>query len=208
MTSPAGDTTLAEVIERARRLGLVGRRSDAATEIARCEAFVQALRGVAEELATVVDLGSGNGLPGLVVARELPVEVVLVEVSATRCAFLRWAVGALGWTGRVEIAEGPVEELARREDLRGCADAVVARAFAGPATTAECAVGFVRPGGLVLVAEPPGSPPRRWPRKGLAQLSLVDDGVVAGGIRVLRLDGVVGERWPRRAPRPRRDPVF
>lgn len=206
MNGPGGGVTLTEVVERAQRVGLVGRRADPDAEIARCEAFVEALEG-RPDLGLVVDLGSGNGLPGLVVALRLPVHVVLVEVGASRCDFLRWAAAALEMGERVEVAEGAAEDLARGE-WRGRADAVVARSFGPPATTAECAVGFLRSGGVIVVAEPPGAPAQRWPADGLARLSLLDEGVTAGGVRILRLEGQTPGKWPRRSPRPRRDPVF
>ena len=49
-----------------------------------------------------------------------------------------------------------------------------ARGFGAPATTAECAVGFLGSGGRLVVSEPPGEPvPERWPATGLAELGLL-----------------------------------
>lgn len=201
-----GRLQLPDVIERAQRLGLVGRRADVAREIDRCGPFVDALAETAAG-ETVVDLGSGNGLPGLVVATTLPVRVILVEVGASRAAFLRWAIGSLGLGRSVEVAEGEAEVLAREPSLRCCARAVVARSFGPPATTAECAVGFLAPGGSLIVAEPPGEG-ARWPAAGVGELGLRDLGSREGGVRHLVLDGSVDEAWPRSAPRPRRSPLF
>ncbi|MEQ8717860.1 MAG: class I SAM-dependent methyltransferase [Acidimicrobiales bacterium] len=195
------------MIERAQRLGLVGRRADIAREIDRCGPFVDVLAEIAAEETTVVDLGSGNGLPGLVVATTLPVRVILVEVGASRAAFLRWAIGSLGLGGFVEVAEGKAEVLAREPSLRCCAQAVVARSFGPPATTAECAVGFLAPGGSLIVAEPPGEG-ERWPAAGVGELGLRDLGPREGGVRHLILAGAVDDAWPRPAPRPRRSPLF
>jgi hypothetical protein len=202
-----GRLQLVDVIERAQRLGLVGRRADVLREIERCGPFADALAEISAEAVTVVDLGSGNGLPGLVVATRLPVGMVLVEAGASRAAFLRWAVGSLGLSGRAEVAEGEAEVLARSEALRGSAQAVVARSFGPPSTTAECAVGFLAAGGSLIVAEPPGEG-ERWPVEGLSELGLSDLGALPGGVRRLTLDGPVDDSWPRSAPRPRRAPLF
>ena len=54
----------------------------------------------------VVDLGSGAGFPGLVLAAALPEEshVTLVESIGKKCAFLRAAIQAAGLPARVEQA--------------------------------------------------------------------------------------------------------
>ena len=67
---------------------------------------------------TVLDLGSGVGLPGVVVAATLPHRrVLLVERRRRRVAFLRIVVGKLALR-RVVVVEADVRQL-RREDLHG-----------------------------------------------------------------------------------------
>jgi 16S rRNA (guanine527-N7)-methyltransferase len=87
--------------------------------------------GVVGELispaATVIDVGSGAGLPGIVLAVARPdISVILVEPLARRTAFLDEAVAALGLTDRVTVVRGRAEEQVGR--LRG--DVVTARAVA------------------------------------------------------------------------------
>jgi hypothetical protein len=48
-----------------------------------------------------IDIGSGAGFPGLIVAACLPVEVVLVEPRERRASFLELMLGELGVKGRV-----------------------------------------------------------------------------------------------------------
>lgn len=79
--------------------------------------------GVLAELvpagASVCDLGSGAGLPGLVLAIARPdLEVVLVEPLLRRTTFLSEVVADLG-LGHVEVVRGRAEELhgARRFDV-------------------------------------------------------------------------------------------
>jgi 16S rRNA (guanine527-N7)-methyltransferase len=71
-----------------------------------------------------VDLGSGPGLPGLVVAILSERPMLLVESRKRRCEFLRDVAGALG-LGHVEVAEAPLERVETR-----AAGTVSARAFA------------------------------------------------------------------------------
>ncbi|MBJ7500552.1 MAG: 16S rRNA (guanine(527)-N(7))-methyltransferase RsmG [Sphingopyxis sp.] len=71
-----------------------------------------------------IDLGSGPGLPGLVVAILSARPMLLVEARKRRCEFLRAAVGALG-LDHVEIAEAPLERVVTRP-----AATISARAFA------------------------------------------------------------------------------
>lgn len=61
--------------------------------------------------ATVVDVGSGAGLPGIVLAVARPdISVILVEPLARRTAFLEEAVAALDLTGQVTVVRGRAEE--------------------------------------------------------------------------------------------------
>jgi 16S rRNA (guanine527-N7)-methyltransferase len=71
-----------------------------------------------------VDLGSGPGLPGLVVAILSERPMLLVESRKRRCEFLRMVAGELG-LGHVEVAEAPLERVATRP-----AGTISARAFA------------------------------------------------------------------------------
>ena len=102
--------SLVEVLERAQRLGALGGRPIAEVlDHARC--FVDALvdvRGV------VVDLGSGGGIPGLVIAHDRPdLHLVLVDRRTSRTDELARAVRRLGWTDRVEVVSSDVEEVVR-----------------------------------------------------------------------------------------------
>ncbi|MEV6634486.1 16S rRNA (guanine(527)-N(7))-methyltransferase RsmG [Actinoplanes sp. NPDC051470] len=76
--------------------------------------------------ASVVDVGSGAGLPGIVLAVVRPdLRITLVEPLARRTAFLSEAVTHLGLTSTVTVVRGRAEEV--RLDP---ADVVTARAVA------------------------------------------------------------------------------
>ena len=75
--------------------------------------------------ASVVDVGSGAGLPGIPLAIARPdLMVVLVESLLRRSVFLSEVVAELGLSDRVEVVRS------RSEDFRGSFDVVVARAVA------------------------------------------------------------------------------
>lgn len=76
----------------------------------------------------LLDVGSGGGLPGLVIAVERPdLEVHLLEATGKKAAFLAEAAAALGSVAVVH--HGRAEELAAGE-LAGTFDIVTARAVA------------------------------------------------------------------------------
>jgi 16S rRNA (guanine527-N7)-methyltransferase len=115
---------------------------------------------VLEREARLVDVGSGNGLPGIVAAVLRPdVAVTLVEPSARRAAFLRSAASRAG-TANVAVERCRAQDL----DVDEPFDAAVSRAVFPPARWLEVAEGLVRPGGAVLVMmgrdEPPEPPGR------------------------------------------------
>ncbi len=90
----------------------------------------------------MLDLGSGAGIPGLVLADAVArVRGMLVESGHRRCEHLRREIDGLGWTARVEVLEERAELTARRPELRESVELVTARSFATPAATAEIAAG-------------------------------------------------------------------
>lgn len=94
----------------------------------------------------LADLGSGAGLPGIVLAILRPdLAVLLVEPMARRTVFLAECAEELQLPN-VRVRRG------RAEDLRGQiqADVVTARAVARLDRLAVLAEGLARPGGLVL----------------------------------------------------------
>jgi 16S rRNA (guanine527-N7)-methyltransferase len=94
----------------------------------------------------LADLGSGAGLPGIVLAILLPeVSVTLVEPMARRTAFLQECIAKLGLSN-AQVRRGRAEELAGEID----ADVVTSRAVASLDRLSGLAAGLARPGGLVL----------------------------------------------------------
>lgn len=171
---------LRSVLASLQAYGAIGPTSlDAA--IAHADRFVRALP---TGPVRVVDLGSGGGLPGLVIAARRPdLTIVLVERRQRRADLLQRAVGALGLGAEVRAAD--VAELAATDG--GAFDVVTARSFGPPLVTAGWAARLLRPGGVALISEPPDAPGNRWPSAQLEALGLRDEGVT-DGIRHLRRD--------------------
>lgn len=158
-----------------------------------------------------LDLGSGGGVPGLVLAREWPeTSGILLDSRQRCCGFLRDACERLGLDDRLQVACGRAEELART-DLRESFDLVVARSFGPAAVTAECGVGFLAIGGRLLVSEAPDSTGERWPAAGLAKLGLDGPEIWRGDgatVAILTRAGTLDGRWPRRPGIPAKRPLW
>ena len=196
---------LPDVLERARTLGVLG-PGPVDTHIEHADAFVQA---VADRRGPVLDLGSGGGVPGLVLACARPdLELALLDAQERRTALLREAVEALGFTDRVTVLHGRAEDLARDPGLRAAFDVVTARSFGPPAVVAECAAPFLRVGGRLVVSEPPESDGSRWPAPALAALGLTPAPTSPAGFQALVQDTPCPEAYPRRSGVPGKRPLF
>jgi 16S rRNA (guanine527-N7)-methyltransferase len=105
---------------------------------------LRAAAAVGESDRLAYDLGSGAGLPGVVVAVARPLLLVtLVEPRRSRAAFLELAVERLALeNARVHV--GRIEDLVEPVDL------CFSRAFAPPAVAWELALPRLRPGGRLV----------------------------------------------------------
>jgi 16S rRNA (guanine527-N7)-methyltransferase len=135
-------------------------------------------------------------------------KVTLLEARQRACRFLRDAVGQLDRPD-IAVVEARAEEAARRPDLRQTYDAVIARSFGPPAVTAECAVGFLRVGGHLVVSEPP-THEERWPAEGLDALGLAVavPHVTPEATFVVMEKFRADDRWPRRVGVPAKRPLW
>lgn len=161
------------------------------------------------EGAGCLDLGSGGGVPGLILAAADPARSwTLLDAGEQRTAFLEEAVLHLGLQHPVSVVRRRAEE-AGRGRLRQACDVVVARGFAAPGPTAECASPLITVGGCLLVAEPPGAPDR-WPVAELRELGLEPAGAVTRpvAVRKFRKSHQCPDRYPRRTGVPTKRPLF
>jgi 16S rRNA (guanine527-N7)-methyltransferase len=204
---------LAAVLEQARGLGFLG-PGETGPQHDHSLAFARAWDTFsADPPSTYCDLGAGGGVPGLVLAAAWTVSsVVLLDAGARRCQFLRAAVETLGLEGRVGVAEGRAELLARDAGLDGAFQLVTARSFGRPGVVAECGARLLAPHGVLLVAEPPdeADPAVRWPAEGLVALGLGPPRPIEVGRRFVAMRRVAPcpDAYPRRVGIPAKRPLF
>ena len=102
------------------------------------------------EDSTVCDVGSGAGLPGIVLALRRPdLQVTLVEPLLRRTTFLELAVSTMELSN-VRVHRGRAEDLPAGDDWAGGFDVVTSRAVAPMDRLARWSLPLVRPGGLLL----------------------------------------------------------
>lgn len=174
-TEQVFDAAVLEVLQESQRVGFLGDRN-LLEVIEHARSFVDALAGVS---GTVVDLGAGGGVPGLVIAHDRQdLEIVMVDRRAKRTDFLDRMVRRLGWSDRIQVVCADVEDVIAGGTQ---ADAAVARGFGPPAVTLSMAARLVRAGGRIVISEPPDGD--RWPTELTAELGVrrLDDdaGVVS-----------------------------
>lgn len=99
---------------------------------------------------SVIDIGSGGGLPAIPLALRLQrVLFTLVEADRRKAAFLQHVAGTLGLPN-VAVAADRAELLAHDPAYRERFDRATARAAAPPAVLLELALPFIRVGGLLI----------------------------------------------------------
>jgi 16S rRNA (guanine527-N7)-methyltransferase len=181
MVSGGTAPELVAVLEDAQRLGFLGARP-VSEVIEHARGFVRALRARGT-VGSVLDLGSGGGVPGLVIAHDLPsTHVTLLDRRAKRTDALERVVRRLGWQQRVAVVCQDVDTFQPDTPF----DAVVARGFGPPEFTLSAAARFVRPGHVIVISDPPGV--SRWDDQllqhlGLHRLVLPDSGPASSAIR-------------------------
>lgn len=97
----------------------------------------QLVRHLPSNARTILDLGSGAGFPGLVLAILGVAKVTLVEATGKKCRFLEAVAEATGT--EVEILNARAEALPQRR-----ADVITARALAGLPVLLDYAARFSR----------------------------------------------------------------
>jgi 16S rRNA (guanine527-N7)-methyltransferase len=146
---------LRRLYEANRRFNLTGIRDPAAAwvrHVLDALTLLGPLHSIepAGERLRVLDLGSGGGVPGIVLATVLPAAgFTLVEATGKKAAFLRETAAALG-LANLEVRAERAERLGHDPALRGQFDAVTARGVAPLATLLEWTVPFLRCGGFLL----------------------------------------------------------
>jgi 16S rRNA (guanine527-N7)-methyltransferase len=98
--------------------------------------------------ASMVDVGSGGGSPGIPLGLVSSLPVALIEARAAKAAFLRAVAARVG--GHFEVIDQRSETFARGAG-RDAYDLALARALAPPPAAAELCLPLVRGGGHVIL---------------------------------------------------------
>lgn len=104
---------------------------------------------------TLLDMGSGGGLPGLPLKIVMPgLNLTSVDAVAKKIAFQKHVIRSFALTGAV-ARHGRLEELGREPSLAGHFDLVVARAFASLPDCVRLAQPFLKAGGRLIAMKGP-----------------------------------------------------
>ena len=176
----ADDTELVAALTVIQERGAIGEKS-LVEAIRHADRFVELIPAGPR---TVIDLGSGGGLPALVICYRRPdLNVTMVERRATRADLLRRAVTSLRLGERAMVVTADVNIVCKDTDERF--DVVTARSFAAVATTVRFIDALLAPGGVGLVSEPPTDRSVVWASCLAHHPLLIDEGSHQG-IRRLR----------------------
>ena len=170
---------------------------------------VQELLDVAAPSAgsRVVDIGSGGGVPGLVIAILRPdLSVTLIDSDRRKTGFLIHAAGLLGLSG-VVVEAIRAEDVGRRAGMREGFDLATSRATAPPPVLCELALPLARVGGQLcaLVAGAPGALATCVAAASACGGSAPE--APAHGVLRVRKVAPTSERYPRRPGTPNRHPI-
>lgn len=157
----------------------------------------------------VVDIGSGAGLPGLVLAC-FGIRVTLVDAVAKRCRFIERVAEELGLPATP--IHGRAEDVPRETSTRDAFRSATARALAPPPVALELCAPFVRPGGrILLMAEDTGGLAEAADQLSCDLPEMVQLAVPGGGLDrwviIVRKIGPTPDRFPRRVGLPERKPL-
>ena len=162
--------------------------------------------------ANLLDLGSGGGLPGIVLAiirRDLP--ITLLEATLKKARFLQDTVEQLGLDNVTVISERAEALGAPDGGGRDGWDLVTARAVATLPVLLELALPLVTPDGyLIAIKGQKANNEIEMSRVALRTLNATVEGTqrtASGTIVVIRRDGPISTTYPRRPGEPGRAPL-
>jgi 16S rRNA (guanine527-N7)-methyltransferase len=144
-----------------------------------CLAVMSPLRQRLPQLATVMDVGAGGGLPSVVLAICRPdLRVTAVDTVAKKAAFIQTAAHALGLSQLQGVH-------ARVEDLVGPFDLITSRAFSSLADFVQGSRQALAPGGVWMAMK--GKQPAE-------ELAALPEDVVLEQVQTLQVPGLDAER--------------
>jgi len=159
-----------------------------------------------------LDMGSGGGLPGLVLLERWASSGVLLDSMERRTSFLAEVLAREGAPVLGEVVTERAEIAARRDGFSASFDLVVVRSFGPPSRVAECGTRFLRIGGVLVVSEPPGPEQgeARWNVGALEELGLRLSSYVRHefGFQVITKVSPTPDQFPRSTTSLKKRPLF
>ena len=194
------------VLAANRRLNLTGAKDGTAF----AAHITDALTLAADVAGPLIDVGSGNGVPGIPLALATGVRVTLLEPIKKRATFLTSALAHLGLAG--EAVAGRAENVARDPAYRGQFRTATARAVSTAPTVAELTVPFLALGGRALLQRGALETPERNALSDAALVlgaELIEERTLNGERRILVLEkrAPTSPRFPRKNGIPAKRPL-
>lgn len=167
--------------------------------------------------ASVIDVGTGAGFPGLALKIAYPsLQVTLLDSLNKRINFLNAVIEKLGLTG-VETVHGRAEDFAKPDKLREKFDLCVSRAVANLSTLSEYCLPFVKQGGLFIsyksekISEEMTSAKNAIFVLGGKVVDQVEftlpDSDIYRNLFVIKKERVTPKKYPRKAGLPAKEPL-
>ncbi len=163
------------------------------------------------EGATVIDIGTGGGVPGIPLAIVRPdLRFTLLDATAKKTAFVRAAMDVLG-VEHATVVTARAEAAGRDTQHRDTYDVAIARAVGPMATIAELATPFVKPNGVALLIKGERAPEELADAKAALHLLLsAHAGTLdtrTGKIVILEKMRPTPKAYPRGNGEPKRKPL-
>lgn len=166
---------------------------------------------------TLLDIGTGGGLPGMVLAIACPdIEMFLLDATGKKVAFLDDVVRELALTN-VQTIHGRAEEVAHQPRYRNAFDLITARAVSSLAALLELGLPMLRTGGTMLL--PKGVEIDDELASAHRAASMLNGEIVAADVLpdvgstvetrlvIARKAGPTPGKYPRRSGVPSKDPL-
>ncbi|HWT07482.1 MAG TPA: 16S rRNA (guanine(527)-N(7))-methyltransferase RsmG [Xanthomonadales bacterium] len=194
------------VLAANRRLNLTGAKDGTAFAVHIADALTLA----ADVVGPLIDVGSGNGVPGIPLALATGMRVTLLEPVKKRATFLAGALTQLGLEG--EAVAGRAEDVARDPAYRERFGTATARAVASAPAVAELTVPFLAVGGRALLQRGSLEMPERNAVSDAALVlgaELIEERSLGGERRILVLEKrtPTSPRFPRKNGIPAKRPL-